>query len=200
LFLFFIKGSEMPVMSEIDLVKQLKSGDKQAFGELVDNYSERVINTCYRFLMNREDAEDISQEVFIEVYQSIRLFRGDSKLSTWIYRIAVTKSLDEIKKRKRKKRILEIGHLLHIDDVAFMITGGSMPDRELQENERMNEVLAALDKLPDNQRIAFTLCKLEGYSNSEIAEIMKTTLSAVESLISRAKRRAGAELELILKK
>jgi RNA polymerase sigma-70 factor (ECF subfamily) len=187
-------------MDESDLVKRLKSGDRIAFGELVDTYSERVINTCYRFLLSREDAEDVSQEVFIEVYQSIRLFRGDSKLSTWIYRIAVTKSLDEIKKRKRKKRIIEIGHLLHIDDVAYMIAGGAMPDSELNETEKMKEILAALDKLPDNQRIAFTLCKIEGYSNIEIAEIMKTTVSSVESLISRAKKKAGRELELILKK
>jgi RNA polymerase sigma-70 factor (ECF subfamily) len=186
-------------MNETDLLRQLKNGDRNAFNELVNQYSVRVINTCYRFLLNREDSEDVAQEVFIEVYQSVRLFRGDSKLSTWIYRIAVTKSLDEIKKRKRKKRIHEIGHLLHIDDVAYRIGGGTMPDKHLAENEKMNEILEALDKLPDNQRIAFTLSKIDGYSNNEIAEIMKTTLIAVESLVSRAKKRIGRELELILK-
>jgi RNA polymerase sigma-70 factor, ECF subfamily len=187
-------------MDEKDLLRQLKNGDRCAFNELVNLYSQRVINTCYRFLLNREDAEDVAQEVFIEVFQSVRLFRGDSKLSTWIYRIAVTKSLDEIKKRKRKKRLLAIGHLLHIDDVAFLIAGGAMPDKDLTENEKMNEILEALDKLPDNQRIAFTLSKIDGYSNPEISEIMKTTIIAVESLVSRAKKRVGKELELILKK
>ncbi|MFV8354456.1 RNA polymerase sigma factor [Flavobacterium sp. XS2P14] len=85
--------------------KKLQLNNKDAFDELVILYRIRVINTCYRFLLNKDDAEDVSQEVFIEVFQSIQSFRGDSKLSTWIFRIAVTKSLDEIKKRNRKKRI-----------------------------------------------------------------------------------------------
>jgi RNA polymerase sigma-70 factor, ECF subfamily len=183
-----------------DLLYKLKAGDKIAFNQLVILYSDRVLNTCYRFLLNREDAEDISQEVFVEVFQSVKSFRGDSKLSTWIYRIAVTKSLDEIKKRKRKKRISELGRILHIDDITDWIAGGILADKELQENEKMKEVMIALDKLPDNQRVAFTLSKIEGYSNNEIADIMKTTVIAVESLVSRAKKSAGKELEAILKK
>ena len=92
-------------MDEADLIKRIKAGDMAAFNELVRIYQARVINTCFRFLFTQEDAEDISQEVFIEVYQSISSFRADSQLSTWIYRIAVTKCLDEIKRRNRKKRI-----------------------------------------------------------------------------------------------
>jgi RNA polymerase sigma-70 factor (ECF subfamily) len=183
-----------------DFFKKLKAGDKVAFNQLVELYSDRVLNTCYRFLVNKEDAEDISQEVFVEVFQSVRSFRGDSKLSTWIYRIAVTKSLDELKKRKRKKRITAIGRILHLDDVADWIAGGIMPDNELQQGEKMNEIMIALDSLPDNQRVAFTLSKIEGYSNKEIADIMNTTIIAVESLVSRAKKSAGAELASILKK
>jgi RNA polymerase sigma-70 factor (ECF subfamily) len=183
-----------------DFLFKLKTGDKIAFNQLVILYSDRVLNTCYRFLLNREDAEDISQEVFVEVFQSVKSFRGDSKLSTWIYRIAVTKSLDEIKRRKRKKRISEIGRILHIDDITDWIAGGIPADKELQDNEKMREVMIALDKLPDNQRVAFTLSKIEGYSNNEIADIMKTTVIAVESLVSRAKKSAGKELEVILKK
>ena len=157
------------------------------------------MNTCYRFLLDKADAEDVSQEVFIEVFQSIHSFRGDSKLSTWIYQIAVSKSLDEIKKRKRKKRMAAIGHILHLDEVSNWLSGGIMPDQSIQEKEKMTEVLQALDRLPDNQRVAFTLSKIEGYSNAEIAEIMKTTLMAVESLVSRGKKKVSAELELILK-
>ena len=96
-------------MEEAELLQKLKAGDKAAFSELVRLYSNRVINTCYRFLLDKEDAEDVSQEVFIEVFQSIGSFRGDAKLSTWIYRIAVTRSLDEIKKRNRKKRLSSEG-------------------------------------------------------------------------------------------
>jgi RNA polymerase sigma-70 factor, ECF subfamily len=187
-------------MEDAELLKRLKTGDQKAFYDLVQLYASRVLNTCYKFLLDREDAEDISQEVFIEVFQSINSFRGDSKLSTWIYRIAVTKSLDEIKRQNRKKRIKTIGNILHIDEVATWLTGGQPADHSIQETEKLKEVLNALNKLPDNQRIAFTLSKIEGYDNIEIAATMKTTLIAVESLISRAKKRISSELEIILKK
>ena len=86
-------------MEEVDLISKLKNYDKSAFDVLINLYSKKVINTCYRFLLDKQDAEDLAQDVFVEVFQSIQSFRGDAKLSTWIYRIAVTKCLDEIKKR-----------------------------------------------------------------------------------------------------
>jgi RNA polymerase sigma-70 factor (ECF subfamily) len=182
-----------------DFLYKLKAGDRFAFNQLIELYSERVINTCYRFLLDQHDAEDVAQEVFIEVFQSIRTFRGESKLSTWIYRIAVSKSLDELKRRKRKKRINELGKMLHLDDVADWISGGISSDKDILENEKMKEIIEALSVLPDNQRIAFTLSKIEGYSNSEIADIMKITQIAVESLVYRAKKSISSEMERILK-
>jgi RNA polymerase sigma-70 factor, ECF subfamily len=187
-------------VEEAEILKKLKAGDESAFNKLVALYASRVLNTCYRFLLDKEDAEDISQEVFIEVFQSIRSFRGNSKLSTWIYRIAVTKSLDEIKKRNRKKRIQSLGKIIHLDDVANWITGGTMPDKSIIEEEKMSEIMQALNTLPDNQRVAFTLSRIDGYSNLEIAEMMNTTIEAVESLVYRARKRVSAELEIILKK
>ena len=163
-------------------------------------YGKRVINTCYRFLLDKEGAEDLSQEVFIEVFQSIKLFRGDAKLSTWIYRIAVTKCLDEIKKRNRKKCITSLGKILHLDEAANWIAGGKMPDKQLHEKEKMKEVMQALNTLPDSQRVAFTLSKIDGYTDLEIAEIMNTTTIAIESLVYRAKKKVSEELESILKK
>ena len=186
-------------MEEAELVQRLKTGDRSAFNELLKLYAGRVINTCYKFLLDKQDAEDVSQEVFIEVFQSIRSFRGDAKLSTWIYRIAVTRSLDEIKKHNRKKRLSSIGNFLHLDDVANLITGGNMPDKKLNEKEKMTAVMQALNTLPDNQRVAFTLSKIEGYTNTEIAGIMNTTTVAVESLIYRAKKNVRNKLEEILK-
>jgi RNA polymerase sigma-70 factor, ECF subfamily len=187
-------------MENEELLQKLLAGDKAAFNDLVKLYSPRVINTCYKFLLNRADAEDTAQEVFIEVFQSLNSFRGESKLSTWIYRIAVTKSLDEIKKQNRKKRIKAIGKILHIDEVASWLGGGKLADDSIHETEKMKEVMVALNKLPDNQRVAFTLSKIEGYDNAEIAGMMNTTIIAVESLISRAKKRVSKELEIILKK
>ena len=187
-------------MEEGELLLKLKSGDKSAFNDLVQEYSNIVLNTCYRFLLDREDAEDVSQEVFVEVYQSIRSFRGDSKLSTWIYRIAVTKSLDEIKKRNRKKRLSSFGKVLHLDEVVNWLGGGTMPDKSILEREKLKEVMEALNVLPDNQRVAFTLSKIDGYTNTEIAAIMNVTTIAVESLVYRAKKSVTQELENILKK
>lgn len=187
-------------MDEANLLVLLKQGDKTAFETLVKTYGQQVLNTCFRFLLDQADAEDVSQEVFIEVYQSIKDFKGQSKLSTWIYRIAVTKSLDEIKKRNRKKRISSVGKLLHLDDIASWLGGGTMPDKQLEENETLQLVMQALNTLADNQRVAFTLSKIEGYTNAEIAEIMNTTLIAVESLVYRGKKNISDELKRILKK
>jgi RNA polymerase sigma-70 factor, ECF subfamily len=187
-------------MNETDLIHHLKTGHPPAYDALIGQYQRMVIHTCYKFLLNQQDAEDIAQEVFIEIYQSIKNFREESKLSTWIYRIAVTKCLDEIKKRQRKKRLLEIGKMLHIEDVAHWLVGDDRADKNIEENDTMQEIKNALNVLPDNQRIAFTLSKIDGFSNPEIAEIMNTTTVAVESLLKRAKKQVVTELEIYFKK
>lgn len=186
-------------MEDAEIVFKIKGGDKTSFNLLIDRYGKQIYNTCYRFFLDKRDAEDISQEVFIEVFQSLRSFRGDAKFSTWIYRIAVTKCIDELRKRKRKKRMISIGKLIHIDEVASWLAGGVMPDKKVKDDDKFKEINLALNKLPDNQRVAFTLSKLEGYTNSEIGEIMDTTTIAVESLIYRAKKKISKDLETILK-
>lgn len=186
-------------MEDNDFLQKLKSGDRAAFETLVNLYSSRVINTCNRFLLDKEDAQDIAQDVFIEIYQSVHAFRGDAKLSTWIYRITVSKCLDELKRRNRKKRITSIGKIFHIDEVIGWLKGGVAADKPILQKEKMKEVQQALNSLPQNQRVAFTLSKIEGYTNQEIAEIMDTSLSAVETLISRAKKKITEQLTIILK-
>lgn len=185
-------------MNEDLLLNKLAEGDESAFEELVNYYSYKVINICYRFFSNTEDAEDISQEVFIEIFKSVKSFRGESKLSTWIYRITVTKCLDEIKRRNRKKRFVEFGRFLHLDVIKDKLGGGKMPDKDLRFNESVDEVMRAMDSLPENQHAAYTLSKIEGYTNGEIAEILNTSVSAVESLISRAGKRVREELRRII--
>lgn len=182
-------------MNEPEFIIQLKQGDAAAFNELVQVYRNHVLNICYRFVLDRELAEDISQEVFIEVFHSIRSFRGDARLSTWIYRIATTKSLDEIKKQKRKKRISSIGRTLGLEQVAGWLAGNDRPDTRIETDERFRLLVDALNSLPDNQRIALTLSKVEGYTSPEIAAVMNTTLSAVDSLIYRAKQQLQIKLE-----
>lgn len=175
-------------MDEKDLISGLTKGNEEAFRELVDTYKDRVYNTSLGLLRNSEDAEDISQDVFIEIFRSIEKFRGESTLSTWVYRITVTKSLDAIRKKKRKKRFAYVASIFggkgeaSNEPVEFRHPGIDA------ENTELSEILfASIEKLPQNQKIAFTLSKLEDLSYKEISEVMTISISAVESLLHRAK-------------
>lgn len=176
-------------MSENEIIGKLQSGDEETFKKVVDKYQRYVLNTCYRFVNSEETAEDLAQEVFIQLFISIREFRGGAKLSTWIYRIAVTKSLDHLKKQRRKKRFAVIKRLFGEDEMEEQIPSydDTDPEKELDNKERLKILNMAMDKLPENQRIAFTLSKYDEMSYKEIADILGTTVSAVESLIHRAK-------------
>jgi len=160
------------------------------FRAVVEAHQDRVLNICYKFLHNREDAEDAAQEVFVEVYRSMDDFRGDARLSTWIHRVAVTKSLDAIRRKKRKKRLGSVKQLVGLEDRHIEPEGPDQqrPDRLLEEKERRMILNKAIDKLPENQRIALTLSQIDGFSYRETAEIMGASLSSVESLIFRGKR------------
>ncbi|MGE5499734.1 MAG: RNA polymerase sigma factor [Syntrophothermus sp.] len=177
-------------MEDTEIVGKLKCGDNEAFRHILEKYQRLVLNCSYKFVRNREAAEDITQEVFLEVFRSIESFRADSKLSTWIYRIAVTKSLNHLKAQKRKKRFAIIVRLFGDDEMENKIPSPEElnPQKDLENKERARILTLALDKLPENQRIAFTLSKYKELSYEEIALILNTSLSAVESLIFRAKK------------
>jgi RNA polymerase sigma factor (sigma-70 family) len=178
------------LLGEKDFIGQLRAGETGAYRKLVDQFSGRVFNTALGLLQHREDAEDVSQEVFVEVFRSISLFREEAKLSSWIYRITVTKSLELLRNRKRKKRsavVLSLFGLEHqlsqSENVPFYHPGVKL------ENKEMSVALfSAIAKLPLNQRTAFTLHKVENLSYAEIAEAMAVSLSSVESLMFRAKQ------------
>jgi len=180
----------------------LKSGHPEAFKKLVEHYQNKVINTCYGFLHNKEDAEDVAQEVFIEIYQSIAGFREEAKLSTWIYRISVTKSLDFIRKKTRKKRFGHIRNILGLNRQVEQIPAppGANPETNLEHQERARILQEAVDSLAENQKIAITLSKYDGFSNKEIAGIMGTSVSSVEALIHRAKKNLQKKLYQYYKK
>ena len=183
-------------MSEENLISTLKKGDIKSFRILMDEHQRKVLNTCYRFLNNKEDAEDLTQEVFLEVYKSISSFREESKISTWIFRIAVTKSLDFIRKKKRKKRYAVLKRIFSDDALTVEIPDNTNlnPGRRTEEQDRIRILNEALESLPQNQRAAFTLSKYDELSYKEIADILNTTISSVESLIHRAKNNLKKKL------
>ncbi|MEP7255432.1 MAG: RNA polymerase sigma factor [Ferruginibacter sp.] len=183
-------------MNQPELIVQLQQGDESAFKKLVDEWQDMVYNTALGIVQNADDADDITQEVFIQVYQSVSSFKGESKLSTWLYRITVSKALDHEKKKKRKKRFGFVQSLFGgQDEEQLHPVEFNHPGVQLEKKERAGELFDALKQIPDSQRIAFTLHKLEGQSYQEIAEIMNTTLYAVESLMSRAKNSLKNELK-----
>jgi len=183
-------------LNQTELVVQLQQGDEAAFKKLVDDYQVMVYNTALGIVQNEDDADDITQEVFIQVFRSVSSFKGDSKLSTWLYRITIGKALDHEKKKKRKKRFGFVQSLLGgQEEVDMQMAEFDHPGVRLEKKERANELFNALKQIPDKQRTAFTLHKLEGQSYQEVAEIMNTTLYAVESLMGRAKANLKKELK-----
>uniref|UniRef100_UPI00404857C9 RNA polymerase sigma factor n=1 Tax=Polaribacter sp. TaxID=1920175 RepID=UPI00404857C9 len=196
-----MKGSL--ILLENEFIRQLKEGSEEAFSALLDQYQQKVFATCLSFVANQEDAEDVAQEVFLEVFKSISRFHGDSKLATWIYRISTTKSLEFLRRKKAKKRFAFFGSVQENDiplDKTSYYSDFNHPGFLLENKEKGALLFSAISKLPKQQKIAFTLCNLDGKSYQEITEIMDKSLSSVESLIHRAKKQLQIELKNYYKK
>lgn len=174
-------------MTEAELIEGVIKHDRIAVKSLVGQYQEKVFKTSLGFLQNKEDAEDLTQEIFLEIIRSLPSFRKSSSLSTWIYRIVVNKSLNYMRKNKWRKMFLGFISQNENDKISLEL---NMPDHTQadHENRERKKILdEAVNSLSENQRIAFVLHKYEDFSYKEIAEIMQVSLSSVESLIHRAK-------------
>lgn len=169
-----------------EFIELLKRGDTRAFSELVEQYQHFVFNTILSIVQQFQDAEDLTQEVFAQVYKSIGNFRGDSKLSTWIYRIALTKSLELERKRKAKRTIGFFKNLIGLEQANLDDKEFHHPGIIMQQKENAVYLFKALQCLPENQRIAFVLIKAEGLSYQEVSAIMNKSVKSIEGLIHRA--------------
>lgn len=176
-------------MTEEELISGLRNGEESAFKELVTRFQDKVFNTALGLLQHHTEAEDIAQEVFIQVYRSVQQFKGDSLLSTWIYRVTVTKSLEFIRSKKRKKRFGFLSNLFGDDNKPLHEPEDfNHPGVQQERKEDAALLFKLIDQLPENQRIAFILNKVEELSYREITDILKTSDSAVDSLLQRARQ------------
>ncbi|WP_405296440.1 RNA polymerase sigma factor [Algibacter sp. Ld11] len=178
-------------MEEQDFINDLRAGKQFAYGKLLDLFQQKVFATCISFVPNKEDAEDIAQDVFVEVFNSINKFKGNSKLSTWIYRITTNKCLEFIRKKNTKKRFAFLqsimGNEIPMDKTKYF-TEMNHPGVLLENKQKSETLFKAINQLPDAQRVVFTLSKIDGLSNQEVCDITEKSLSSVESLMFRAKK------------
>jgi len=174
-------------MNEQKLIRKVAVGDQEAFCEVVKTYRNMVINICYSLLNDREQAEEAAQDVFLKIYKKAGKFKGKSKLSTWIYRIAVNCAVST-KRRYRLDKTKEI--------IQQKVTEGSLilgiprteaPDSRMENEEIRKTVHKALDSLPEKQRTAIILHKMEGMTSQEIALILGISQTSAEARIHRAK-------------
>ncbi len=148
-----------------------------------------MYNLALQYVQNMEDAEEITQDVFLSVYQSMEGFRADSKLSTWIYKITINKSIDLINKRKRKKRFAFLTSLFNLenDQLVYEPAHFNHPGVQLENKEALQNLFELINQLPEKQKTALILTKVEQKTQIETAEIMELSPKAVESLVQRAK-------------
>lgn len=169
---------------EKELINELVAGEEHAYRQVITTYRDHVIRLCMGFTGSSDDAEDLAQDVFLEIFKSIKRFRGRSSLSTWIYRITVNKSLNFIRDRKKGN----YDDYKQLTDLEDNDSEEYSADQKLVQKEHSEALHNAIDSLPAAQRTAFVLSKYEDMKYSEIADVMKTSLSSVESLLFRAKR------------
>jgi RNA polymerase sigma factor (sigma-70 family) len=179
--------------SDAELIQHVAESDENAFEQLVKKYQHAVFNTIYRYLGNYEDVEDIAQEVFIKVWHKAKGFKKKSKFSTWLYRITVNQCLNYRSMYKQK--------LVSLDEMTEkeQIPESLIVEVDHEKRQKTEIVRKSVNELPDRQRIALILSQFEDRSYKEIAEIMGVSLSAVESLIFRAKQALKKKLILLRK-
>jgi len=170
------------------LIALTADGDEQAFERIMQKYQQAVFNTIYRYIGSRDDVQDLAQEIFIKVWRNAAKFKGKSKFSTWLYRIVVNHCIN-YRRRRRKDHV-------SLDE---MTEKGQTPEAlkvepDWEARQRVEKVRKAVGELPDRQRMALVLSQFEGRSYKEIAEIMKVSLSSVESLIFRARSKLKQQL------
>ncbi len=188
-------------IEESVLVKRARNGDLGAYDDLVRRYQERIYATVYHMTANHEDANDLAQEAFIKAFQALKSFKGGSSFYTWVYRIAVNKTINFLKQRKHKS-------LMSLDDLDFnaehdpdlvALISDKTPRREVSLTELQEKLNEAMQKLSEPHRLVVTLHDVQGLSHEEIAEIMECNIGTVRSRLFYARQQLQAHLSDYLK-
>src|ERR1700691_5462351 len=194
--------SEPPAPEEeTALVARARRGDLQAYDELVKRYQERIYATIYHMTSNHDDANDLAQESFIKAYQALKSFKGGSSFYTWLYRIAVNKTINFLKQRKNKYHLslndLDFNAENDPDLVALISHKTPLRDAGLSElQKKLNE---ALLKLSESHRMVVVLHDVQGQSHDEIAEIMGCNIGTVRSRLFYARQQLQGYLAEYIK-
>jgi RNA polymerase sigma-70 factor, ECF subfamily len=180
------------MLDDEELIRRISDKDSEAFEQFVLRYQSKVLNICYGFLGDYQQAEEAAQDVFVQIFQKALSFRHESKVSTWIYRIAVNRSLNLIRHERKLKWIKKVG-LNQLDEyqaekIPFEHQNNEPPVL-LERKETMQSLRKAIDRLSNKQKTAFILHQFEGLSIEEISEILNVSKNTVEVRIHRAKRK-----------
>jgi len=188
--------ADVAAEDEISLVQAAKGGDTAAFEMLVRLHDQKVFRIARHIVQNHEDAEDVAQEVFLSAFRSLARFEGKSRLSTWLYRIAVNESLMKLRQRRRIHEVsVDQDDLLEPDAVPFEIVDWSPNPEQLYSQSELREILAkALQKLSPTYRTVFLLRDVEGLSIDETAAVLELNVPAVQARLFRARLKLRARL------
>ncbi len=194
--------SESPApVAEMDLVRSARLGDLKAYDELIKRYQERIYATIYHMTSNHEDANDLAQDSFIKAYQALKSFKGGSSFYTWLYRIAVNKTINFLKQRKNRMHMslndLDFNTENNPDLVALI--SDKTPRRDAGLNELQEKLNAALLKLSEPHRLVVVLHDVQGQSHEEIAKVMECNIGTVRSRLFYARQQLQSLLTDYLK-
>jgi RNA polymerase sigma-70 factor, ECF subfamily len=179
--------------SESKIIAEVAKGNLSAFREIVESYQNPLLNYIYRYTGDMAAAEDIAQEVFLRVFKNAKDYRPLSSFKTWLFKIATNLCLNELRDNKIHRNTIDI---FELNESGFVAFSGQYPSpaRELENRELSSNLYKALKNLPENQRVALLLHKYSGFSYSEISQMMNCSISAVESLIHRARQSLRKQL------
>jgi len=183
------------------LVATAKEGDLSAYDELVRRYQERIYATIYHMTANHEDANDLAQESFIKAYRALKSFKGDSSFFTWVYRIAVNKTINFLKQRKKRVQMSlnDLDFNAEHDPDLVALVSEKTPRRDLNLNELQERLNAAMLKLSEVHRMVVTLHDIQGLSHDEISRILDCNTGTVRSRLFYARQQLQAHLSEFLK-